>query len=764
MLKEYLDLVKKWLSELGFDALVENESWQVDSIILFLGLGLLGSIATGLYRLTLWWFRRNQQFRLRKDLHPFFSAADIKKATQFYVDTHFQSIAPSQHQELIQANLIAARQRLIPFFLNHAFKSTQDDQRFYIVMAGSGMGKTTFMINLYLAYLQRKRLGRASFQIRLMPLGYPDLIRRIDQIEDPENTILLLDGLDEDPQAIRNYKKRLERILAHVKDFRVVVFTCRTQFFPSEEEEPRETGVVKFGARQGFQTFAKLYLSPFDDRDIRQYLNKRYGFWQRGRKEKAVGIVRRVPNLVVRPMILSYIDDLLDEAPRFEYLTDLYETLIHKWIEREANRVPEDRREVFLKELYTFSQAVAINIFKHRRHRKGLFIGLKEIRKVGDQHALKLEDMELQTRSLLNRNVFDQYKFAHKSILEYFLAKEAIRDPRFASQLNEQGLDIARRFYAEMCLLERTYPLFSETKSRIQFKTDADENWKAADSLKKDQVPYITDLKAPDLTSLEPLAPLVHLRSLYAPETDVEDLTPLAGLPALEALHLNHTGIHDLKALALLPGLKTLELNHTRIRDLSPLRKHTALHHLSADATFIEKLDALELCVDLEILLVGQTQVRDLSPLRKLRRLRVLNVSQTAVNALGPIRDLSALTYLDASHTHVAALGPIRNLKRLEHLDLSATEAQNLSPLKPLLNLQHLSLDQTPVEDLSPLAALSGLRVLSLKGTRPESLAPLFGLSQLSELYLSDHPRLTSDLEALRRELPNCEVRVHVSM
>ncbi|MEM9986391.1 MAG: hypothetical protein AAF804_14960, partial [Bacteroidota bacterium] len=194
MLEKYISWARQILGDLGFRQLIEEEPWQVDILILFIGVGILGSLLTGLWRIGLWSYRRRQQIRLSKDLHPFFSTADIKQATEFYVPTHFQSTPPSQHPELNHAHNVTARQKLLPFFLNRAFKPENDQQRFYIVLAGSGMGKTTFMLNLYLAYLRRKQLGKAPFHIRLMPLGYPDLLKRIDDIKDQENTILLLDG------------------------------------------------------------------------------------------------------------------------------------------------------------------------------------------------------------------------------------------------------------------------------------------------------------------------------------------------------------------------------------------------------------------------------------------------------------------------------------------------------------------------------------------------------------------------------------------
>ena len=761
MLQALLDLFRGWLEALGFTELAKNPEGQFDSIILFLGLGLLGSLATGLYRLALWWYRRRREYRLRKDLHPYFSAADIRKATEYYVPTHFQSNPPSQHHELIQAHKVTARQRLIPFFLNHAFKGEQDDQRFYMVLAGSGMGKTTFMLNLYLAYLQRKQLGRAQFHIRLMPLGYPDLLKRIEEIDDQENTILLLDGLDEDTQAIRNYKRRLERMLAKVKDFRFVVFTCRTQFFPSEEEEPRETGVVRFGTRQGFQTFAKLYLSPFDDKDIQQYLRHRYGRWQRSRKEQARRIIERAPNLVVRPMILSYIDDLVNAPKSCELASDLYATLIEKWIDREANRVPEDRREQFRQELYRFSREVALNIYKHRRHRKGFFIGLKDIKRLGEAHDIRLDEMEMQSRSLLNRNVLDQFKFAHKSILEYFLAREAVENPKFAGQLDFQSMDQARMFYDEMCLRRHTLPLFEQGQANLAFRMVGDaEEWRPIQQLEVSDLLRVRDLRAQRLDSLAPLGPLRNLERLYLSEVPDQDLSALAGMHALRELQVQHSQITTLDAITYLLGLQWLALGHSRIADPAPLRKLTELAYLDLSYARINKVDGLSDLRQLAWLSLAHNDIKDLTPLRKLPNLRHLDLSGTAVAGLTPLKDLALLQTLSLAHTQVQHLNALRGLTQLCQLDLSATQTQNLTPLRKLKQLNELGLDGTEVQDLEPLRGLASLRSLSLVEVQAADLSVVAELPGLTRLRLGEREALRLDVAALRQRRPHCEVEL----
>ena len=710
MFKDYIEWAKGILETLGFEDLVKENAEEVDLLLILLMVGVISSGLTALWRGLVWYLHRNRQVKLAKDLHPFFSSADIKQATQYYVPSHFQSNPPSQHQELIHAHQVTAREKLIPFFLNHALKPENDQQRFYIILAGSGMGKTTFMLNLYMAYLRRKQVGKAPFFIRLMPLGYPDLLKRIDQIPNQERTILLLDGLDEDTQAIRNYRRRLERILNRVKDFRFVVFTCRTQFFPSEEEEPRETGVVRFGTKAGFQTFAKLYLAPFDHADIEQYLGKRYGRWNRSRKQKALRIVERSSNLMVRPMLLSYIDDLLEaDEGQYQYLSKLYEALISKWIEREAGRIPEDRRERFTQELYRFSREVALNIYQQRRHRKGLYVGLKEIHRLGEKHHLELDDMEMQSRSLLNRNVLDQYKFAHKSILEYFLAREAVENPRFAAQLNFQSMDQARIFYQEMCLLQRTWPLLKDANSGIEVRYAGQLDWQPSYFVEKDQIHRLSGLKTRQVADLTVITALQPLEVLDLSHSEASELQPLQTLSQLYELYLAHTAVQDLSPLESLPQLELLTLDRTAVSDLTPLRKLTELRHLSLAHTAVRQFDVLQSLPKLHHLDLSHTGLKDLSLLKNQRSLESLDLTGCPVSGLNPLRDMHSLRELNLAHTQVKNLNALRHLTQLEKLDLSGIPATNFSALKALSALRELKISLPPDEEDVPLTLREAL-------------------------------------------------------
>jgi len=311
------------------------------------------------------------------------------------------------------------------------------------------MGKTTFMINLFYKASNSWQLSKPD--VKLLPLGKKFIDEDIGEIKEKINTILLLDGFDEDLKATINYKERLRTILELTSGFKKVIISSRTQFFASSDHEPYETGLLKFGGDKGIHKFYKIYLSPFSDKDISKYLRKKYGWLNFEKKNQAKKIIRQCPNLMIRPMILANIDDLVKNEKLFTFTYQIYDIIIQKWIERESYRFDLNVRENFKESLHEFSRAVALDIYNNQKERGELFIDANDIEPLAKKNMIKLSELDLKTRSLLNRNSIGQYKFAHKSILEYFLALELYSNDEFKTKFDFESMPQSYSFYVEMC-------------------------------------------------------------------------------------------------------------------------------------------------------------------------------------------------------------------------------------------------------------------------------------------------------------------------
>lgn len=136
----------------------------------------------------------------------------------------------------------------------------------------------------------------------------------------------------------------------------------------------------------------ELYLSPFTDEQVDTYLRRRYR-WGRPRNE-ARRVVRRIPDLVARPLLLTYVEDLTT-SKGIEFAFQMYETVVQKWCERESAFVaPEKLRE--------FSESLAVEMFLARGERQMERIPEAELQRLAAKYKIYLKNWQLRGRSLLN--------------------------------------------------------------------------------------------------------------------------------------------------------------------------------------------------------------------------------------------------------------------------------------------------------------------------------------------------------------------------
>jgi hypothetical protein len=353
---------------------------------------------------------------LRRKL-PDYTFQQIERGLKYYIWPECQSVDPSQSDEA--RNVIAVHNDLCST-LDRMLRQDAVYKHF-ILLADSGMGKTSFLLNYFARHLHKLR---KPHQMELVPLNVPGLKERLDKINNKNDTVLLLDAFDEDTEAIKDHASRLAQIMAYTRDFYRILITCRTQFFPRDEEIPVETGILKSGPRElgeGPQyIFYKIYLSPFNEEQVSLYLKRRFPWWRKKRRKMAKAIVDKIPNLAVRPMLLAYVDDLIRSGKSFTNSYQIYEEMVDAWLEREKAHVQDKEA------LRTFSNKLAVDLFQHSKERRGERIPYTEIDPIAKQFGITLATWQLAGRSLLNRDALGNYKFAHRSILEFLVAKHII--------------------------------------------------------------------------------------------------------------------------------------------------------------------------------------------------------------------------------------------------------------------------------------------------------------------------------------------------
>ena len=369
-------------------------------------------------------YRTNEQARKEKKSQrilkknfgsELFGKETIQRSTYCYVEPNCTDIDPTLEAE--PKNLFIVKGNLFSVLDDYLLQEipTNDAIHHILILADSGMGKTSLLLNYY-AYNQKKS-KRKRQRIALVPLGIPNIDEYINKINNKENTVIFLDAFDEDTKAINNHQGRLSSLMTNCSQFRRVVITCRTQFFPSDEEIPKEPGIVKVGplkaGEKGMYIFNKLYLSPLSDVQVDEYLKIRFK-WKRKKQNKAKLLIKKIPNLKVRPMLLANIPDLIESGQKdMQYTYQLYEVMVDNWLEREKRWVnnKEDLRQ--------FSEMLAFDIYINRKKRGSEKIPINELSVLAKEWNIQLEGWQLTGRSLLNRDAEGNYKFAHRSIMEF---------------------------------------------------------------------------------------------------------------------------------------------------------------------------------------------------------------------------------------------------------------------------------------------------------------------------------------------------------
>lgn len=325
-----------------------------------------------------------------------------------------------------------------------------DKYKYILLLGDSGTGKTAFLVNFFVHRLKFRHW--LKYEVRVIPLNSVDPNGAIRQIKQPNRTVLFLDALDEDrriwdrfspdkmvaPGALpeeprmnrQRHQERVQELCDLTGEFRNVLISCRTQFFPRAEEEPEKTGQMKFGPVGGIGAtkayyFHKRYMSLFSDEQVEKFLNCKFSDKgkrsQESARERAWKIVRKIPDLTCRPLILSYIEDLIYEDPRdYTSTHQLYEQIVDSWLKREIGPAGIESED----ELLAFSEQLAIEIYSKEQEREGEGgFAFEAINELAREFHIEMDSWKLTSRSLLNRDAGDRFKFAHRSIMEYLYVK-----------------------------------------------------------------------------------------------------------------------------------------------------------------------------------------------------------------------------------------------------------------------------------------------------------------------------------------------------
>jgi hypothetical protein len=355
---------------------------------------------------------------------PHYTEKEIRRAKRIYVRPDCAQVDPANEVEF--RKFASVREQIfksVPRYID------AENRRHLLILADSGMGKTTFCLNFF-DYVRRV----CKKDVALISLARSNALDAIHNVPSKRTMTLILDALDEDPKAIANGSQRLIDIMDVCSDFNLVIVTCRTHFFENDAAIPVRTGISRIiprsAGRSSYYEFARLYLLPFDEAQIDEFLRRSFPFFNlfsHAARRRARNMIAAIPDLSARPMLLALVPELVRSGLEPKEIYELYEYMVQQWLLREERWVSP---EVLL----SVSTELAMHLSISKQSTGMDRLAPDEVRRLG-LTGENLEWRHLTTRSLLNRDSEGNLKFAHRSIMEFLAVRGSLHGDERAVRL-----------------------------------------------------------------------------------------------------------------------------------------------------------------------------------------------------------------------------------------------------------------------------------------------------------------------------------------
>lgn len=377
---------------------------------------------------------RAQELNLLRD-----EFGDPEELVKFYAEPHLQERSPADRRRGLHAPV--PRQSafsLLNCFLDGGQPRNRDGSHQMFLLADAGMGKSSllFMIKL----MQLAGFWPPGCRCELFRLGGGDTLAQIAAIDGKSDTVLLLDGLNEDRVARGRVHARLLDLLDASWGFRRVIITCRSHFFPDVLSSP--AGQLLIRGLAGYNC-PVLHLSPLDGRQVHALIRKKLSwsgssylglqsFGAARQRTRAFQLLDQIDDLQHCPLLIQQIEILLEAADERRYwnLYTIYETLLQRWLDRKLRILQEQHsgcaRLPERVEMFSACVRVARWMEQHNRQEiaeKDLWELLCE-----DANTCWLDRFEPDQCSLLSKTSERAFRFSHATFREFLLAYALVND------------------------------------------------------------------------------------------------------------------------------------------------------------------------------------------------------------------------------------------------------------------------------------------------------------------------------------------------
>ena len=216
----------------------------------------------------------------------------------------------------------------------------------------------------------------------------------------------------------------------------------------------------------------------------------------------------------------------------------------------------------------------------------------------------------------------------------------------------------------------------------------------------------------------------------------IQRLDDIKHFPNLRDLGIRYQESLDISASKSLASLESLYLTNNQIKDISTIAELLNLKRLDLDNNSLTDISAIKGLTNLEVLSLNDNQLIDISVLKDLNGLKSLNLHYNQISDIAPLKELTNLEYLYLDRNKIDNIEMLKGMKNLKALGLSSNQISDIGVIEGLVDLTQLTINKNQISDISSLLMLKSL----------------------SSLYLDTNPIDTTQIEKLKKALPDCRI------
>lgn len=377
----------------------------------------------------------------------------IKRALSHYIPLGFH--ATFHHQKEKTKSLM----RALDLLLNH-----DTGGKFLLLLAESGAGKTSFILNYYL--YNKKKPKHKQHRIILVPMASKNADRLISAAAS-KDCALFLDGLDEDVQAFDDPRKRLGQLLHLASGYRRVFITCHLNFLQTDRHTARRKGheiIQAPGKQERFYELKKIYLSRLSFPGAQKIIEADLPFWKKETGKETLAYIKTHSAIGFTPLTLTYMNAVLPKNQDILSRSDLYKAIV-QWCAKHNTHGEDSDQFVH------FAGHLAVDLFTHRHHRGEEAVPAADLEQKPATWGAEFHPVENHPHGLLIKNQAGTVKFLHRSFMEYLFIRQLLAGNKDCFEIALS--DTMKSFLFETLKNEATNDLQYEFQWLSRFKLKA---------------------------------------------------------------------------------------------------------------------------------------------------------------------------------------------------------------------------------------------------------------------------------------------------